>query len=134
MKIRTSVAISTFPLPSPTNYALLCNLIVILSKLVSPVYVVTGGLTLYKNYIKELLDYAPCNTFICDIKMKMIERSTAASPLKCILIYILVQLKMLVCFIKVLPKVDVVIFFIGVPHMLPLIVLAKIFKKRIIYY
>jgi hypothetical protein len=130
-----TITIFMFPLPSPTNYALLANLVTILSHVYSRVIVVTGGLT--KNLPHILDDLRPANRkniYIYDIGSKLPSRSEKVSSFIKLVIYIKIQIGLIVGAIKLRRLFKTSLVFIGIPHMLPIVILLRLLNKVIIIY
>jgi len=130
-----TVAVFMFPLPSPTNYALLANLVTILSHVYSKVIVVTGGIIKNLPHILDDLRLAnKKNIYIYDIGSKLPSRSESAFLFMKLFIYIKIQTGLIGAAIKLRDLFKVALMFIGIPHMLPVITLLRLLNKKIIIY
>jgi hypothetical protein len=130
-----TVAVFMFPLPSPTNYALLANLVTILSHVYSTVIVVTGGIIKNLPHILDDLRLAnKKNIYIYDIGSKLPSRSELAFLFIKLFTYIRIQTGLIGAAIKLRNLFKVALLFIGIPHMLPVITLLRLLNKRIIVY
>lgn len=132
--IEDTIAVFAFPLPSPSNYVLLANLMTILSHLYTRVIVVAGGITKYfKEVISETM-HAKNNIYICDIGLKLPQREYEISRVKRVLTYIKIQIRLISIALKISPGFRVALFFIGIPHLLIVIVLLRLLRKRLMVY
>jgi hypothetical protein len=130
-----TIAVFMFPLPSPTNYALLASLVTILSNVYLRVIVVTGGLTKNLPHILDDLRLAnKKNVYIYDVGSKLPSRSGKAHLFAKLVIYIKIQIGLIVGVIKLHSLFKTSLLFIGIPHLLPVIILLRLLKKRIVIY
>lgn len=124
------ICIITFPLPSKSIYALLFDLVKILEPLSSKLYVLTGG-------VPEA-QVAGKNVQIIDVGEAMPFRGSINPAWLSTTIWILkilrIQLKMSQAMFKICKDVDIVIFFIGIPNLLLPMIIAKIRKKKVVWY
>jgi hypothetical protein len=124
-----------FPLPSPTNYTLLASLVTILSNVYLRVIIVTGGLTKNLPHILDDLRLAnKKNVYIYDLGSKLPRRSEKALLIAKLVIYIKIQIGLIVGVIKLHSLFKTSLLFIGIPHLLPIIILLRLLRKRIIIY
>jgi len=130
-----TIAVFTFPLPSLANYALVANLVTILSHVYSRVIVVTGGLIQNLPHILDDLRLAnKKNIYVYDIGSKLPSRSVSASLFMKLFIYIKIQIGLMVALIKLRNLFKVALLFIGIPHLLPVILLLRLLNKKTIVY
>jgi len=130
-----TIAVFMFPLPSPTNYTLLASLVTILSNVYLRVIIVTGGLTKNLPHILDDLRLAnKKNVYIYDLGSKLPRRSEKALLIAKLVIYIKIQIGLIVGVIKLRSLFKTSLLFIGIPHLLPIIILLRLLRKRIIIY
>jgi hypothetical protein len=130
-----TIAVFMFPLPSPTNYTLLASLVTILSNVYLRVIIVTGGLTKNLPHILDDLRLAnKKNVYIYDLGSKLPRRSEKALLIAKLVIYIKIQIGLIVGVIKLRSLFKTSLLFIGIPHLLPVIILLRLLRKRIIIY
>jgi hypothetical protein len=130
-----TIAVFTFPLPSPTNYALLASLVTILSHVYSRVVVVTGGLIRNLPHILDDLRLAnKRNIYVYDIGSKLPSRSEKTLLFVKLVTYVKIQVGLIASVIKLRNLFKTSLLFIGIPHLLPTVILLRLLKKRIIIY
>ena len=130
-----TIAIFSFPLPSQSNYALLANLVTILSHVYSRVITVTGDFISALPYVIEDLRLANKNhIFIYDLRVKLPSRDEYVPFITKLFIYIKIQVNIITASIKLHDMIRAALFFIGIPHMLPVILLLRLMRKKIIVY
>jgi len=124
------ICVVTFPLPSKSIYALLFDLVKILEPLSSRLYVLTGGVPENKEFDKnvQIIDIGEAMPFKGSINPAWL--STPIWILK----NIKIQLKMSQVMFKISKDVDIVIFFIGIPFLLLPMIIAKIRRKKVVWY
>jgi hypothetical protein len=133
--LNDAITVIMFPLPSPTNYALLANLITILSHVYSHVLVITGGFIENLPHVIEDLRLAnKGNIYVYDIGSKLSSRSSTVPFFAKLFTYIKIQINLIGAIIKLHNLFKVALLFIGVPHMLPVTILLRMFNKKIIVY
>jgi len=133
--LNDAIAVIMFPLPSPTNYALLANLITILSHIYSCVLVITGGFIKNLPHIVEDLRLAnKKNIYVYDIGSKLPSRSEPTHLFMKLFIYIKIQVGLIEAVIKLRNLFKVALLFIGIPHMLSVIILLRLLNKKIVIY
>jgi len=130
---KDSIAIFTFPLPSPTNYALLANLVTILSHVYARVIVITGGLI---KHIHEVIDEIAHsnNVYIYDIGLKLPLRDYKSPLIVKVFTYVKIQVKFLFAALKFRSEFETALFFIGIPHMFFILLILRLLKKKIVVY
>jgi hypothetical protein len=135
---RDTIAVFMFPLPSPTNYALLASLIAILSRVYARVIVVTGGFIRHMPQVSGNLRFSNKKAvFVYDIKYKLPSRSgenTEFSLCSKVLIYVKIQVRFLVAVLKLASSFKTALFFIGILHMFHILILLRLLRKKIILY
>jgi hypothetical protein len=130
-----TIAVFMFPLPSPTNYVLLANLVTILSHVYSRVIVITGGIIKNLSHILDDLRLAnKKNIYIYDIGSKLPSRSGKASFFIKLVIYIKIQISLIVGAIKLRRLFKTSLLFIGIPHLLSIVILLRLLNKVIVIY
>jgi len=131
----STIAVFSFPLPSQSNYALLANLVTILSHIYSRVIVVTGDfISILPHIIDDLRLANKSRIFIYDLRVKLPSRDEYVPFIIKLFIYIKIQVNIITASIKLRNIIRFALFFIGIPHMLPVILLLRLMKKRTIVY
>lgn len=132
---KNTIAVFTYPLPSPTNYALLANLVTILSWVYAHVIIFTGN---FVAHLPEIIDDIRLSNkkalYVYDIGYKLPPRSSKVSIITRLFIYIKIQLSFITAILKLHSKFKVALFFVGVPDMLIMLIILRLFKKRIVVY
>jgi len=130
-----TIAVFSFPLPSPTNYSLLANLVTILSHVYHRVIIVTG------NFVKQLPflmdDLRLSNkkrVLVYDIGCKLPQRSDKTPLFKKLFIYIKIHIGFKVAIIRLHSDFRTALLFIGLPHMFPIALILKLLRKKIVVY
>jgi len=130
-----TIAVFSFPLPSPSNYALLANLVTILSHVYSRAIIVTGNfISTLPHVIDDLRLANKSNILIYDLRAKLPVRDKYVPLTIKLLTYIKIQLNLIAATIKLCNMFEIALLFIGIPHMLPIILLLRLMRKRIIVY
>lgn len=124
------ICVITFPLPSKSIYTVLFDLLKILDPLSDSLYVVTGGIP-KTNSFSEKLQFIDIGSYM---PHKQSIRPSSISSLIWILKCLVIQVKLSIAMLKVSKNVDIVIFFIGIPYLLMPMLVAKICKKKIVWY
>lgn len=126
--MKPKVCIITFPMPSESIYPLLFDLVKVVEPSTSELIVVSGNVPneyLNGNYV--LFDIK------CSLPHKNLIKPKIISTFKWILINLLIQIKILKIILK-LEKVDIIIFFIGLPYVIFPILASKIKKIKVVCY
>jgi hypothetical protein len=133
--VDSTIAIFSFPLPSPTNYSLLANLVTILSHVYPRVIIFTGNFTRHLRFIIDDLRLSnKKHIYVYDFKHKLFSRDSQTSLLTKFFVYIKIQVSFIVAVLKLHSTFGMALFFIGIPHMLPLLVILRLLGKKIILY
>lgn len=112
---------------------MLVNLATILSHVYTRVIVITGGLT---KYIQEVMDEIAHsnNVYIYDVGLKLPPRDYKTSLMIKVFTYIKIQVKFLSATLKFCSEFKTALFFIGIPHMFFVLLILRLFKKKVIVY
>lgn len=130
-----SIAVFSYPLPSPTNYALLASLVTILSYIYKYVIVITGNFIENLPNVSNYLELSNKKAiYIFDIRCKLPPRNSQTSLIIKLFIYLKIQVNLLVAILKLHSIFDTVIFFIGISHMLFMLIFLRLLKKKIVLY
>lgn len=131
-----SIIVVSFPLPSVTNYSLLLSLVVILSNVYKCTIVICGGLVQnLVNNIDLIKLIKNKQVFILDIGLRMSHKpSSRKLSLRGIILYFKIQIKLISALIKLHRHAKVVMAFIGLSHMIPTLLLVKLFRKKLVVY
>jgi len=125
-----TIAVFSFPLPSRSNYALLANLATILSHVYDKVIIVTGDLiSAFPHIIDDLKPANKSRIFIYDLRVKLPSRDRYVPFITKLFIFIKIQVYIVTASIRLSNMIKSALFFIGIPHMLPLILLLRLMKK-----
>ncbi len=130
--MRREIIVVSFPLPSPTNYMLLASLLVVLSHVYDRIHVVAGGLPRSLSALRELV-YGKRGRgaiMIYDAGIYMERRGRGAAK------YLVIQARIAAMTLRALARAPgaPVLFFIGIPHMVHLLLLARIAGRKTVYY
>ncbi|UNQ73154.1 hypothetical protein [Infirmifilum sp. NZ] len=130
-----TIAVFTFPLPSPTNYALLANLATILSWVYKRVIIITGSFVSHLPDIIGDLKYSNKKSiYVYDFKYKLPPRGGNASVLTKFFAYVRIQLSFIVAVLKLRSNFNTALFFIGVPDMLMVLIILRLLRKKVVVY
>jgi hypothetical protein len=133
--MNNTIAVFSFPLPSPTNYSLLANLATILSHIYPCVIIITGNFTRHLSSIVDDLRLSnKKHIYVYDFKYRLFSRDIQVPLLVKFFVYLKIQISFIVAILKLHSAFRIALFFIGIPHMLFPIIILRLLKKKIILY
>ena len=132
-----NIALFSFPYPSPARLVLLMSLVSLLAPLCNRLYIVSA---IDSSYLAKLRTYVPKNNqgrvYVVNIPKKLPRLSIFSVKYvhNWISSYISIQVMFFAYSIKLINRVDIAFFFVGIRDFIPLMIYMKLHGVKIVWY